>query len=119
VTAGLYPQGMSSTNTTLRFAAGLLAGAFTLAPLSACSFSSDNVSCSPSSCTATLSGEGAEADILGTKVEFAGTQDGRASLGVAGANVSCGEGEKIAAGPLSITCSSVTDDAVEITATLG
>ena len=118
MTAGLYPLGMSSTSTPLRFGAGLLAGVFTLA-LSACSFSSDNVSCTPSSCTATLSGEGASAEILGTTVEFAGTQDGRATLGVAGANVSCGEGEKIGAGPLSITCSSVTDDAVEITATLG
>jgi hypothetical protein len=109
---------MSSTS-PFRFAAGLLAGGFALASVSACTFSSNNVSCSPSSCTATLSGEGAEAEILGTKVEFAGTQDGRATLGVAGANVSCGEGEKIGAGPLSITCSSVTDDAVEITATLG
>jgi hypothetical protein len=119
VIAGLYPRSMSSTSTTVRLATTLLAGGLVLAPLSACTFSSDNVSCTPSSCTATLSGEGAEASILGTTVEFAGTQDGRATLGVAGASVSCGEGEKVAAGPLSITCSSVTDDAVEITASLG
>ena len=106
-------------STTLRFASGLLAGGFVLAPLSACTFTSDNVSCTTSSCTATLSGEGAQADILGTTVEFAGTQDGRATLGVGGATVSCGEGEEVAAGPLSVTCSSVSDDAVEITATLG
>jgi hypothetical protein len=113
-----YAPRMTST-TTLRFAAGLLAAGATLASLSACSFGSDNVSCTASSCTATLSGEGADADILGTKVQFAGTKDGRATLGVAGANVSCAEGEKVGAGPLTITCSSVTDDAVEITASLG
>lgn len=116
MTPDLYPRVMV---TPRRFAAGLLAGGFTLAAVSGCTFGSENVSCSPSSCTATLSGEGAEAEILGTTVEFAGTQDGRATLGVAGANVSCGEGEKIGAGPLSITCTSVTDDAVEITASLG
>ena len=101
-----YARRMTSTPMTLRFAAGLLAAGATLAPLSACSFGSDNVSCTASSCTATLSGEGADADILGTKVQFAGTKDGRATLGVAGANVSCAEGEKVNAGPLTITCSS-------------
>jgi hypothetical protein len=101
-----------------RISAGVLAGALTLAPLAGCTFTSNNVSCSGGSCTATLSGEGAEAEILGTKLEFAGTQDGRATLGVAGASVSCAEGESVAAGPLSVTCTSVTDDAVEITASL-
>lgn len=104
---------------TSRVAAGMLAGGLVLAPLTACTFTSNNVTCSTSSCTATLSGEGAEAEIFGTTLEFAGTQDGRATLGVGGANVSCGEGESIAAGPLQVTCSSVTDDAVEITASLG
>jgi hypothetical protein len=108
-----------TTTRTSRIAAGLLAGGLTLVPLSACTFTSDNVSCTTSSCTVTLSGEGAKAEVFGTTLEFAGTQDGRATLGVAGANVSCGEGENVAAGPLQVTCSSVTDDAVELTATLG
>jgi hypothetical protein len=102
-----------------RIAAGALAGAMALIPLAGCSFSSDNVSCSTSSCTATLSGDGAKAEILGTTVEFAGTQDGRATLGVGDASVSCATGESISAGPLSVTCTSVTDDAVELTASLG
>jgi hypothetical protein len=102
-----------------RLAAGVLAGGLTLLPLAGCSFSSNNVSCSTSSCTASLSGDGAKAEILGTTVEFAGTKDGRATLGVAGASVSCAEGESVSAGPLSLTCTSVTDGAVEITASLG
>jgi hypothetical protein len=110
---------MSSTPRTSRLAAGLLAGGLVLAPLAGCTFGSESVSCTPSSCTATLSGDGAEVDILGTKVTFGGVQDGRASLGVAGASVSCAEGESVGAGPLQIECTSVTDTAVEITATLG
>jgi hypothetical protein len=110
---------MSSTPRTARLAAGLLAGGLVLAPLTGCSIGSENVSCTTSSCTATLSGDAAEAEILGTTVTFGGVQDGRASLGVAGASVSCAEGESVGAGPLQIECTSVTDTAVEITATLG
>jgi hypothetical protein len=107
----------SSTRTT-RIATGLLTGGLLLAPLTACSFTSDNVSCSPNSCTATLSGDSAKADILGTTVEFGGVQDGRATLGVGNTSASCAEGESVSVGPLSVTCSSVTDDAVELTASL-
>jgi len=109
---------MSSKPRTARLATGLLAGGLLLAPLAGCSFSSNNVSCTTSSCTATLSGNGAEAEILGTTVTFSGTQDGKASLSVGGASVSCAEGESVAAGPLQLECTSVTDDAVEITASL-
>jgi hypothetical protein len=110
---------MSSTSRTARLATGLLAGGLLLAPLAGCSFGSENVSCTTNSCTATLSGDGAKAEILGTTVTFGGIQDGRASLGVAGASVTCAEGESVGAGPLNIECTSVTDAAVEITATLG
>ena len=112
---------MSSTSTTrtARLAAGLLAGALTLVSLTGCTFTSNNVSCSTSSCSVTLTGDGAEAEILGTTLTFGGTQDGRASLSVGGASVSCGEGESVTAGPLQLTCTSVTDDAVELTASLG
>lgn len=103
---------------TSRLTTGLFAGGLLLAPLAGCSVGSENVSCTTSSCTATLSGDGAEADILGTKVTFGGVQDGKASLGVGGASVSCAQGESIAAGPLRLECTSVTADAVEITASL-
>lgn len=109
---------MFSTPRTARLAAGLLAGGLAFGPLAGCSFGSDNVSCTTSSCTATLSGNGAKAEILGTTVTFGGIQDGRASLSVAGASVSCAEGESVGAGPLQVECTTVTDDAVQITATL-
>jgi hypothetical protein len=112
---------MSSTTRTrtARTAPGFLAAGLALAPLTACSFSSENVSCSTSSCTATLDGDGAKAEILGTTLEFSGVQDGRATLGVGDASVSCAEGEQVSAGPLSVTCTNVTEDAVEVTASLG
>ena len=103
---------------TPRLASGVLAGALALVALAGCSLSSDNVSCTTKSCTATLSGDGEQAKILGTTIEFGGVQDGRASLGVGDASVSCAEGESVSAGPLSVTCTNVTDDAVELTASL-
>ncbi len=116
--ARTYARDMASTSTTPRIAATLLAGALLL-PLSACTFSANGVSCTTSSCTVTLSGEGTEADILGTTLTFGGVQDGRASLSVGGATVSCGEGETVTAGPLQLECSRVTGDSVELTASLG
>jgi hypothetical protein len=109
---------MASTTRTpvARLAAGLLAGGLVLAPLAGCS--SDNVSCTTSSCSATLSGDGAEAKLFGTTLRFGGVQDGRASLGVGSTTVSCAEGESVTAGPLRLTCSTVTEDSVELTASL-
>jgi hypothetical protein len=109
---------MSSTSTAARIAAPLLAGALLL-PLSACSFSANGVSCSTSSCTVTLSGEGAEAEVLGTTLSFGGVQDGKATLSVGNASVSCTQGETVNAGPLSLTCTTVEADSVELTASLG
>jgi hypothetical protein len=100
-----------------RLAAGTAAGLLLLLPMAACS--SDNVDCSGNSCTVTLSGDGAKASILGNDLAFAGVQDGRASLSVGDAEVSCAQGESVSAGPLSITCTTVTDDSVELTAEAG
>ena len=109
----------TSTTRTSRLATGLLSGGLLLASLTGCSFTSDNVSCSGGTCTATLSGDGAKAEILGTTLTFGGIKDGKASLSVGGASVSCGEGETVTAGPLELKCSSVTDDSVELSASLG
>jgi hypothetical protein len=100
-----------------RLAAGTAAGVLLLLPVAACS--SDNVSCSGNSCTATLQGDGAKASILGNDLAFGGIENGRATLSVGDASVSCAEGESVSAGPLSITCTKVTDDSVEVTAKVG
>ena len=109
---------MSATTSRSRLAAGLLAGGLGLTALAGCTFGSENVKCSTSSCTVTLEGTDAQVEVLGQTLTFAGTQDGKASLGVAGTNVSCAEGESVAAGPLDLECTSVTEDSVELTARL-
>ena len=96
---------------------GAAAGLLLLLPLSACS--SDNVSCSGKQCSATLSGSGAEASFFGNDLAFAGTQDGRATVSVGGTSYSCAQGESVAAGPLSVTCTTVAEDSLTITASLG
>jgi hypothetical protein len=109
---------MSSTSTSRRAAGLLAAGVVAMAALSGCSFTSNNVSCSGTSCSVTLSGDGAQAEILGTTLSLGEVQDGRASLSVAGASVSCAEGESVTAGTLELECTSVTEDSVELTASL-
>jgi hypothetical protein len=97
----------------------LAAAALLTLPLAACSGNSDNVSCSGSTCTATLSGGSAKANILGSTLAFAGTENGRATLSVGNASVSCAQGESVSAGPLTLTCTTVTDESVQLTARLG
>jgi hypothetical protein len=100
-----------------RLAAGAAAGFLLLLPLAACS--SDNVDCSGTTCTVTLEGDGAKASILGNDLAFAGVQDGRATISVGDAEVSCAEGEDVSAGPLSITCTKVSENSLELTAKAG
>ena len=101
-----------------RAAAGLLAGGLALGALGGCTFTSNGVTCSTSSCSVTLDGAGAEVEVFGNTVTLGSVQDGRASIEVNGASVSCAEGESVAAGPLSVECTSITTDAVELTARL-
>ncbi|MQA32156.1 hypothetical protein [Modestobacter roseus] len=77
------------------------------------------VDCSGSSCSVTLAGEGAEVDVFGTTVTLGQLQDGRATVGVAGQEISCSEGEGVSAGPLSLECTTITDGSITMTATLG
>ena len=107
---------MASSRT--RRAAGLtMAAALLVLPLAACS--SPNVDCSGNQCTATLTVDDAKAEILGNSLAFGGVENGRATLSVGDASVSCAQGEDVAAGPLRLTCTTVTEESVELTAGLG
>jgi len=110
---------MSTASRTVRCAGGLLAAWLTLGSLGACSPGSDNVSCSGTSCSVTLSGDGASADVLGNTVTLSGISNGKATLGAGDASVSCTQGQSVDAGPLHLTCSTITDTAVTLTASLG
>ena len=96
---------------------GVAAGVLLLLPLAACS--SDNVDCSGTTCTVKLEGDGAKASILGNDLAFAGVENGRATISVGDAEASCAEGESVSAGPLSITCTTITENSLELTAKAG
>lgn len=76
------------------------------------------VNCSGSSCDLTLAA-GQEADVLGTTVAFDSTEDGVATLQVGNREAQCEQGQEVAAGPLTLQCSSVSDDSVTLSASLG
>ncbi len=78
-----------------------------------------DVDCSGTSCSLTLTGGGAEAEILGTQVALSAVESGRATVRVGEEEISCSEGESVSAGPLTLECTSVTEDAVTMTASLG
>ena len=101
-----------------RLPAGLLAGGLALGTLAGCSFTANGVTCSTSSCSVTLTGDGAEVDVFGQTLTLGSVQDGQATLEAGGATVTCTEGQSVAAGPLSLECTSIDDDSVELTATL-
>lgn len=107
------------TSSRARTAAGLLAGAVLLLPLAACQGNSDTVSCSGHTCSVTLTGDGAQAKVLGSTVGYAGTSNGRASVSVAGHTASCSQGQSVRLGPLTLACTKVTDNSVELSASLG
>ena len=77
------------------------------------------VDCTGTSCSLTLTGDGAQADVLGTQVSLGTVQDGRATVRVGDREVSCSQGESVSAGPLTLECTTVTADAVTLTASLG
>ena len=108
-----------ASRTAVRTARLTTAAALLVLPLTACSFGSNGVNCTTSGCTATLDSQTAEVELLGTSLAFGGVQDGRATLSVGNASVSCAQGESVTAGPLSLTCTTVTEDSVEVTASLG
>jgi len=78
-----------------------------------------SASCSVTSCSATLTNAAAQVSVLGKTISFGGVQNGRASLGVGDQTVSCAQGDKVSAGPLTLQCSTVTDSSVTLTASLG
>jgi hypothetical protein len=78
-----------------------------------------DVECSGNSCAVTLSGDGAVAEILGTPIVLGGVENGRAIFRVGDQDISCGQGESVSAGPLTLACSTVTQDTVTMTASLG
>lgn len=108
-----------TTTRSARLAGAAFAGGLVLLPVTGCSFTTETFSCDTDSCTVTLSGDGAEVDLpIGPTISLGSVSDGRASISVGGASVSCAEGEQVSVGGLSLECTSVSDDEVRLTASL-
>jgi hypothetical protein len=131
-----------------RTAAGMLAGTLLLFPLAACSDATVDdrgagpttgapadeeeatesatedagspaaIDCAGVSCELTLA-SGQEADVLGTDVSFTSVEGDAATIRVGDDDVSCRQGEEVSAGPLTLECTTVTEDSVTLTARLG
>ncbi|NEK87549.1 hypothetical protein GCU60_17550 [Blastococcus saxobsidens] len=132
-----------------RRSAIVLAGGLLIAPLAACSGAEENtgssvlpsasegvesatsaaasaaedanadVDCSGTSCTVSLSPDAAEVEVLGTRLAYEGVQDGEATIAVGNRTVTCAEGESVEAGPLTLECTTVSEESISMTASLG
>jgi hypothetical protein len=78
-----------------------------------------NVDCTGTSCSVTLSGDGAQAEVLGTPIVLGAVESGRASIQVGNQEIGCSQGERVSAGPLTLECTTVAEDTVTMTASLG
>ena len=77
------------------------------------------VDCSGTTCSVTLDTGDNQATVLGQTVSLGKVENGEATLGVAGHDVTCRQGDSVSAGPLKLTCSTVTADSVTVSAKLG
>lgn len=80
---------------------------------------SDAVDCSGGSCSVTLDADTGSVEVLGTTMSFDGVQDGEATVSVGDQEVSCSEGESVGAGPLTLECTTVSEEEITLTASLG
>lgn len=71
-------------------------------------------SCSGTACSVTLAGNGSSVQVFDTEFAFVGIHDGRATVRVAGQDVSCVQGQTVTVGTLTLTCMSVISDTVRI-----
>ena len=99
--------------------AGSAASSATSAASSAAEEVSEAVDCSGHSCSVTLDADAAEVEVLGTTISFGGVSNGEATFSVGDREISCAEGDSAEAGPLSIECTTVSEDSVTFTASLG
>jgi len=67
----------------------------------------------------TLAGNGSRVQVLGTDIAFDNVRDARATVRVDEHSVTCAEGQSTSAGPLTLTCTAVTNDSVTMTVSSG
>ena len=77
------------------------------------------VDCSGTSCTVTLAPDAGEVEVLGTRLAYEGIEDGEATVAVGNDTATCAEGESVDTGPLTLECTTVSEEELTLTASLG
>src|SRR3954447_13428802 len=72
-------------------------------------------SCSGTSCSVTLGGNGSRVEVFGAKISLRGLQGGQAALRVGDQDVFCRPGQRISLGSLRLECTAIAADSVEFT----
>lgn len=98
--------------TKARALLAIAATALTAASLTACNATSSSSSCARGTCTVTLSGKGAETEIIDdtVTVTLVGASNGVAMYEVAGRSSTCAEGDEQQVAGFDVVCTEVGDN---------
>jgi hypothetical protein len=77
------------------------------------------VSCSETTCSVTLAGNGSRVQVFDTTISLVRVANGQATLRVGDQEISCTQGQSVSAGSLMLECTTVTHDTVTFTASRG
>jgi hypothetical protein len=77
------------------------------------------VSCSGTTCSVTLAGNGSRVQVFDTTISLVRVDNGQATLRAGDQEISCTQGQSISAGSLMLECTTVTHDTVTFTASRG
>src|SRR3954453_23045797 len=72
-------------------------------------------SCSGTSCSVTLGGNGSKVEVFGPTISLRGLQGGQAALRVGDQDVFCRPGQRISLGSLRLECTAIAANSVEFT----
>ncbi len=113
---GATPTSASSA-TASSTAASSTSASSTTASSTAGSGTVSLVSCTDQSCTVTLGGTGARAQVMGISIAFTEISSGRATVRAGDRDLSLTEGQSATVGQAQLTCTEVTQDRVTLTVT--
>jgi hypothetical protein len=77
------------------------------------------VSCSGTTCSVMLAGNGSRVQVFDTTISLVRVANGQATLRVGDQEISCTQGQSVSAGSLMLECTTVTHDTVTFTASRG
>ncbi|MGY2080481.1 hypothetical protein [Modestobacter sp. SYSU DS0657] len=78
------------------------------------------MNCADGTCSVTLPGDGITVEVLGTPISLGDAQDGTATVGAGeNAEVSCREDQSVTVAGLTLECTTVSEERVVLSVSLG